>query len=150
MIPISAKEALDARALEPAVLIDTAMNRLIKDFKTGLQENPLYDSLQFFSDDFRSFQEEIEKIKALDMSRVEENVQNSNINEVLDYIENEMRLNADALKAFRIKNDLKNICDILMNAYTTMQSVYDSLSEILVALEEKSLERLGRNKPASQ
>ena len=118
------------------------MNRLIKDFQTGLQENPLCDSLQFFSDDFSTFQEEIEKIKALDMSRVEESVQNSNINEVLAYIKNEMRPNADALKAFRIKNDLKNICDILMNAYTTMQSVYDSLTEILEGLEKKSLENL--------
>ena len=142
VIPISAKEALDARALQPAVLIDTAMNRLIKEFKTGLQENPLCDSLQFFSDDFTSFQDEVEKIKALDMSRVEENVQDSNINEVLAYIENEMRPNADALKAFRIKNDLKNICDILMNAYHTMIAVYDALNEILEVSQVKNLEKL--------
>ena len=141
VIAISAKKALDARALEPAVLIDNAMNRLIKDFRTGLQHNPLCDSLQF-SDDFTGFKEEIEKIKALDLRSVEEEVQSSNINEVLAYIENVMRPNADELKAFRIKNDLKNICDILINAYTTIGSVYDSLSDILEGSEQKSLEDL--------
>jgi hypothetical protein len=142
VIAISAKEALDARTLEPAVLMDNAMHRLINDFQKGLQANPLCDTLQFFSDDFTAFKEEIGKIKALDKSRVEENIQNSNINDVLGYIENVMRPNADALKAFRIKNDLKNICDILMNSYRTMQSVYDSLAEILKVLELKNLEGL--------
>ena len=89
-----------------------------------------------------AFQDEVEKIKALDMSRVEENVQDSNINEVLAYIENEMRPNADALKAFRIKNDLKNICDILMNAYHTMIAVYDALNEILEVSQVKNMEKL--------
>jgi len=36
VIPISAKQALDARCLEPATLIDEAMNHLIKDLRKGL------------------------------------------------------------------------------------------------------------------
>ena len=142
VIPISAKMALDARALKPAVRINDAMNHLIQDFRKGLEENPQCTTLQFFSDDFTNFKLEVKSIRSLDTSALEEQIEASHINEVLAYIEEVMSPNATEMKAFRIKNDLKNICDILMNSYHTMAAVYDALSTTLTRSEVKTLEKL--------
>ena len=136
VIPLSAKQALDARCLEPTTQIDMAMNHLIKDFRKGLDTHPNCDSLQFFSDDFANFKTEVERIKTLDLSSLETQIEDSNIHLVIQYIEEVMRPNATEMKAFRIKNDLQNICDILINSYQTMLAVYDALAIIL----EKSVE----------
>ena len=142
VIPVSAKMALDARCLEPATLIDSAMNDMIKAFRKGLNENPNCDSLQFFSDDFADFKEEVERIRSQDTAALEAKLEASNINQVITYIEEVMRPSATEMKAFRIKNDLKNICDILINSYETMCGVYDALSRILEDSETKLTKRL--------
>jgi len=146
VIAISAKMALQGRSLEPTVLIDQFMNGLINTFRKQLEAHPNCDSLSFFSEHFESFKEEVEQIRSLDISKVEAEVKASNIQEVIDYIEVEMRPNANALKAFRIQNDLKNICDILLNAYRTMTSVYDALDDILESAVQKSIEDLDVSK----
>ncbi len=142
VIPISAKMALEARSHESAILIDDAMNGLIKDFRSGLENNPQCTTLKFFSDDFERFKKKVEKIKNLDLSTIEAEVDASNINDVLEYIEKVMRPSANSLNAFRIKNDLKNICDILINSYHTMISVYDALNTILENSKQKSMASL--------
>ena len=142
VIPISAKKALEARCLEPGVLREEALTKLIKAFKLGVEENPSCRTLKFFEEDFDHFKEEIEGLSLINMETIQESVEASNMNDVLDYIENEMRPNANASKAYRIKNDLQNICDILMNAYHTMCSVYEALVNVLLLSKEKSLEKL--------
>ena len=146
VIAISAKMALQGRSLEPSVLIDQSMNGLINTFRKQLEAHPHCDSLSFFSEHFESFKDEVEQIRSLDISKVEAEVEASNIQEVIDYIEVEMRPNANDLKAFRIQNDLKNICDILLNAYHTMTSVYDALDGILESATQKSIEDLDVSK----
>jgi len=142
VIPISAKQALDARCSEPAALIDEAMNRLIKDFRKSLDADPNCDSLQFFSENFTRFKKEVERIKSLDVKPLEGQIEASNIHLVLNYIEEVMRPNATEMKAYRIKSDLRNICDILINSYNTMTAVYDALNSILESSEIRSLEKL--------
>ncbi len=142
VIPISAQMALDARSLEPTVLTDDAMSRLIQDFRSGLENNPQCTTLKFFNEDFERFKKEVGQINSLDISSIEEKVTASNINDVLAYIDEEMRPNAEVSKAFKIKNDLINICDILMNAYHTMLSVYDALKKILESAKQKSTGKL--------
>jgi len=139
VIPISAKLALEARSVEARVQIDNAMNDLIKAFRQGLEKHPECSTLKFLSDDFESFKNEVEKIKSIDSTEIEEKCKASSIDDVLSYIENVMSSNAADAKAFRIKNDLKNICDILINSYHTMTAVYDSLHNILSLSQKKSM-----------
>jgi len=139
VIPISAKLALEARSVEARVQIDNAMNDLIKAFRQGLEKHPECSTLKFLSDDFESFKNEVEKIKSIDSTEIEEKCKASSIEDVLSYIENVMSPNAADAKAFRIKNDLKNICDILINSYHTMTAVYDSLHNILSLSQKKSM-----------
>lgn len=139
VIPISAKFALEARSVEARVQIDNAMNDLIKAFRDGLEKHPECSTLKFFSDDFENFKNDVESIKSTDSSEVKEKYKSSNIADVLAYIENDISPNATASKAFRIKNDLKNICDILINSYNTMTAVYDSLHTILESSRKKSM-----------
>jgi len=84
----------------------------------------------------------VEEIRSLDVSDLETKIEASGINDVLDYMNEVMSPNASDMKAYRIKNDLKNICDILINSYQTMLFVYDALSDILEISKEKSIKKL--------
>jgi GTPase SAR1 family protein len=137
VIAISAKMALDARALEPTTLVDTAMNTLIHEFRKGVKDNPQCNTLKFFANDFTQFKDELENIRNIDSSSIEKDIEESNINDVISYIQNSIQPNATDMKSFRIKNDLQNICDILINSYNTMAGVYDAIDKILHIEGEK-------------
>ena len=144
VIAISAKMALDARELEPTTLVNNAMNTLIKEFRKGVKDNPQCNTLKFFANDFTEFKDELENIRAIDSSNIEKDIDESNINDVISYIKNSIQPNATDMKSFRIKNDLQNICDILINSYYTMAGVYDAIDKILQIEGKKSLESLDK------
>ncbi|QOY55269.1 dynamin family protein [Candidatus Sulfurimonas marisnigri] len=140
VIPISAKQALDSRVNQKAVLIDTALYSLQKAFKESSSINRDEKDITFFHDDFAKFSKEIESIKKQDNSNNKRLMESSNISEVLNFIENTIRPQAKASKAYAIKKDLSSICDILIKEYETILSVYESLVEILVKKESEILE----------
>ena len=129
--PISAKMALDARIVEKSVLVDNSLTKLMQDFKNSFEKNSSCKTLKFFSNDFEIFTQQLNDINSLDENININLLEESNIQEVLDFINNVMRPNSNVAKEYAIKNDLRNICDILMNEYTTMIAVYDSLIKIL-------------------
>ncbi|SFZ98768.1 Putative ATP /GTP binding protein [hydrothermal vent metagenome] len=144
VIPISAKMALNARELEPTTLVDAAIETLIKDFRKGVHNNPSCNTLKFFENDFTQFKNELKKIKDMDSSSIDRDIEESNINDVITYIKNNIQPNATDMKSFRIKNDLKNICDILMNSYFTMAGVYDAIDKVLNIEGENYLKSLDK------
>lgn len=137
--PISAKQALNSRAHQKRVLLEDQFSNITKEFKSELSKNLEVDSLDFFQNQFNSFKKEINKIHEKDMTDDIEALKQSNINEVLSFIENTIRPQAAESKAFAIKKDLKNICDILIKEYQTIVGVYDSLIEILNSSEDEIL-----------
>lgn len=140
VIPISAKQALDSRVNQKEVLIENALDSLQKSFKSSSFANKEAKNISFFEDEFAKFSTTIEKIKQQDSSNDEKMMQDSNISEVLEFIQNTIRPRAIESKAYAIKKDLSSICDILVKEYEAILGVYESLLEILVHKEKEILE----------
>ncbi len=133
--PISAKMALESRAHHQDVLIQDKQDILLKNIKNALGGN-----IASIAKDLDKYYKEVEDINNLDTSNNDKMLEESNIKDVLDFIENTIRPQAAESKEFAIKKDLKSICDILSKEYETIIAVYDSLSEILKDAEEDILE----------
>ncbi len=134
--PISAKLALEAREEQQDVLIKTAYENIINEFKFDLKNNKLKD-FSFFEDKYKKYIQEINKIHNVDTSSNEELIKQSNIQEVLNFINNTIRPQAAEAKEFAIKKDLRNFCDILIKEYHIIISVFESLCEILKESENE-------------
>jgi len=131
VIPISAKQALDSRSHQKRILLEDTFESITKEFKTDLNKNVEVESLDFFQDKFKQYQEKIKEIKTKDISGAMQLMKESNIQQVLSFIENNIRPQAAEAKEFAIKKDLKGLCDILIKEYSTILGVYDSLIDIL-------------------
>ena len=136
---ISAKMALDGRVDEQSTQIENSVESLIKEFTRNIKENVNASNLEFFDKDFSAFKQKIHNIKEQDVSQNKKLIKESNIQEVLEFINNVMRPNAKLSKEFAIKKDIKNMCDLLSNEYQTMIAVYKSLDAILETLEKPTL-----------
>ncbi len=136
--PISAKMALKSRAHHKDILISDEYDKFVKEFKNNLKNNDI-DSLDFFVKEFNTFKSKISKIKNSDTARNTKLLEESNIQEVLDFINNTIRPQAAESKEFAIKKDLKQICDILIKEYNTIIGVYNSLVEILHTAQDDIL-----------
>ncbi len=138
--PISARMALESRAHQKRVLIDDEFDAITKEFKKELNNNIGVASLEFFKDSFETFHKKIEEINTKDMSGDMKLLKESNINEVLEFIENTIRPQAAESKEFAIKKDLKGVCDILIKEYETITKIYDALIEVLKGCETNVIE----------
>ena len=124
--PISAKMALESRAHHKDVLIKDKQDKLLQNIREALSGD-----IGTITKDFDNYYKEINEINNLDTSNNDKIFEESNIQEVLNFIENTLRPQAEEAKEFAIKKDLKGITDILVKEYETIIGVYDSLSEIL-------------------
>jgi hypothetical protein len=138
--PISARMALESRTHQKRVLLDDSFDAITKEFKKELNNHIGIDSLDFFKDSFETFHKKIEEINSKDMSGDMKLFKESNINEVLEFIENTIRPQAAESKEFAIKKDLRGICDILIKEYETITKIYDALIEILKECENPVIE----------
>jgi len=139
VVPISAKMALESRSAHSDILIHDEYEKFIKKFKEDLKVNDV-NSLNFFEKDFEDYKNKIQQIKETDSSGNTKLLEESNIQNVLDFIDNTIRPQAAESKEYAIKKDLKSICDILVKEYETIIAVYDSLIEILKNAENDILE----------
>jgi GTP-binding protein EngB required for normal cell division len=128
--PISAKLALQGRQLHQDVLLKNQYDSIVDSFKKDLWEKDVED-LSFFQEKFKEYKHNIKQIQNSDTSENIELIKQSNIQEVLDFIENTIRPQAAQAKEYAIKKDLRNFCDILIKEYETILAVYDSLIAIL-------------------
>lgn len=137
VIPISAKVALESRSLQKEVLIKEAMHDISLEFKESLGGTE--QGLDFFKENFSLYEEKIKKIKQKDRSKDIQNLNDSNIQEVLDFIENVIRPSALESKSFALQNELRSICEILISEYKSIFGVYESLEEIISHKQEELL-----------
>jgi GTP-binding protein EngB required for normal cell division len=138
--PISARMALESRAHQKRVLLDDEFEIITKEFKKELNNNIGIESLDFFKNTFEAFHKRVEEINTKDMSEDRKLLKESNINEVLEFIENVIRPQAAESKEFAIKKDLRGICDILIKDYETITKIYDALIEVLKGCETTVIE----------
>ncbi|MDD2896412.1 MAG: dynamin family protein [Aliarcobacter sp.] len=138
--PISARMALESRTHQKRVLLDDSFESITKKFKNELNNNMGISSLDFFKESFEEFHKKVEEINTKDMSGDMKLLKESNINEVLEFIENIIRPQAADAKEFAIKKDLRGLCDILIKEYETITKIYDALIEILKGCENSVIE----------
>lgn len=134
VIPISAKQALESRVHQKEVLIKNAMYEISQEFKSALCGTE--QGLGFFEEKFSQYENTLKEIKQKDRSKDIEQMHQSNIQEVLDFIEDEIRPAALESKEYALKKDLASICDILILEYESILGVYQSLDDVLKSHQE--------------
>ncbi len=136
VVPISAKQALLARKNSKKEMAKDEIEKITNLFRDSLK-NSIPSSISFFSKEYENFRNNISKLLVSDSSKQMELLELSNINTVIDFIEVQIRPNANKAKEVSIKKDMKNICDILMEQYKIIIKINDKLFEILKDYEEK-------------
>ncbi len=90
----------------------------------------------YFSTQIDKHNELINTISTKDYSHHLDDLEDSNILEVLEFIEEVIRPKAKESKVFAIKKDLLALCDILIDEYKRVIGVYTELQEILETSKE--------------
>jgi predicted GTPase len=139
VVPISARMALESRAHQKDVLIKDEYLKVVNEFKKELLEKDV-DDLNFFENNFKEYKRKVHAIQDSDGSTNTKLLEESNIQEVLEFIDNTIRPQAAEAKEFAIKKDLKGICDILVKEYETITKIYDVLIDVLKACENNVIE----------
>ncbi|NCB13157.1 MAG: ATP-binding protein, partial [Erysipelotrichia bacterium] len=140
VVPISARMALESRAHQKDILIHDEYTKVVNEFKKELLEKDV-DDLNFFEESFKEYKKKIHAIQDSDATTNTKLLQESNIQEVIDFINTTIRPQAAEAKEFAIKKDLKGICDILVKEYETITKIYDVLIDILKDCENKVIEQ---------
>ncbi len=130
VVPISAKMALESRASSKDILLEDEHNALLAEIKKELLSKNI-DDFNLSTPKIKEFKENIKKLETSDVTINTELLKESNIQEVIDFIQNTIRPQAQENKEYTIKRDLKGICDILIAEYKTIIGVYDSLVDLL-------------------
>ena len=139
VVPISARMALESRAHQKDILIHDEYTKVVNEFKKELLEKDV-DDLNFFEESFKQYKSKIHAIQDSDATTNTKLLQESNIQEVIDFINETIRPQAAEAKEFAIKKDLKGICDILVKEYETITKIYDVLVDVLKDCENKVIE----------
>jgi len=139
VVPISARMALESRAQQKDILIEDEYTKIVTQFKKDLLEKNV-DDLDFFENSFKDYKNKIHSIQNSDATTNTKLLEDSNIQDVLEFINNTIRPQAAEAKEFAIKKDLKGICEILVKEYETITKVYDALLEVLKSCEQKVIE----------
>ena len=130
VIAISAKSALNARKNDKQQMIQEKIKELSSAFEKELQQH-FPDDLSFFKKNYVEFKKEIDDILNMDFSKNFELLKSSNITQVIDFIDNEIRPYANKAKEKSIKKDMVEICNILIEQYKIIIKVFDKLLTIL-------------------
>jgi len=135
VIAISAKLALEARSHQKNVLLDNEKTKLLDDIHLALKNNNF--KKEILQNRYDLYEKSILKISSYNNKNYDNLLKQSNIQEVLDFINNDLKPKAKQAKEYSIKQDLKNICDILINEYETIKEVYSSLEHILISFQDE-------------
>lgn len=141
VVPISAMMALESRAQQKDVLLEDEYTKIINQLKKDLLEVDI-DNIDFFDKNFQDYKNKIQSIKNIDSTTNIKLLKESNIQDVLDFINDTIRPQAAEAKEFAIKKDLKSFCDILIKEYETITKVYDALVDVLKNCEPIVIEHL--------
>ncbi|MCG3662114.1 dynamin family protein [Aliarcobacter butzleri] len=139
VVPISAMMALEGRAQHKDILLEDEYTKIVNQFKKDLLEKNV-NEIDFFDKSFKDYKNKINSIKNLDATTNTELLKESNIQDVLDFINDTIRPQAAEAKEFAIKKDLKSFCDILIKEYETIIKVYDALVDVLKNCEPLVIE----------
>jgi len=131
IIAISARKALESRVHQKENIIFCEKKRFVSELEENILSGDMEIDEDFISGKLSVHHENINKIKEKDFTHHLEDLENSNILEVLEFIDNILRPKAKEAKMFAIKKDLNSLCDILKNEYSLIGKSYLDLYEII-------------------
>jgi ribosome biogenesis GTPase A len=137
VVPISARQALESRVHQKEVLKESALLEIQKSFKQLSEEHSTQSDLGFFKQAYEDFQTKMKRIEAKDNAKNLKLMHESNISQVLSFIEKTLRPQAKEAKTYALRNDLRSVCEILLREYMSILGVYESLEKILCHKEEE-------------
>jgi len=142
VIPISAKQALESRSHDKNVLINEELEEFLHKLSNEIKSNKKIDIEKLYE----SYQNDVNAILSSDLNKNIELLKNSNIESVLDFINNEIRPIANSSKEFAIKKDIIYISNSLIKQHEFFLKIYSELSNELRSFEKEADEKLSELK----
>ena len=137
VVPISAKQALESRVHQKEVLKENALFEIHNAFKQHSEKYSSENDLESFKQEYESFKMKMKRIEAEDNTDNLSLMYESNISQVIAFIETTLRPQAKEAKAYALRNDLKSVCEILVGEFASILGVYESLEKILRHKEDE-------------
>jgi len=142
VIPISAKQALESRSHDKNVLIDEELEEFLTKLSKDIKSNTLKD----IKNSYENYQKDIDSILGSDLNKNIELLKESNIEQVLDFINTEIRPIANSSKEFAIKKDITYAGNSLIKQHKLFLKIYSELSNELGSFEEEADEKFSELK----
>ena len=139
VIAISSKQAIQSIKNSKKYQIKIAIENIKKDFKKSIDENYDKSTLDFFKNNFIEYSNKIKNIKSKNENNNIELLENSNIKEVLTFIEKNIKKESKNTKKESTLKYIKNIYDKLITEYNVIIKTYTIIIDELKENENKIL-----------
>jgi small GTP-binding protein len=134
VVPISARQALLSRSHDKALLIEEALEEFLSTLKEGMTSGRLTDTEVLH----QAYQRRVKEIRNSDLSANSDQLEASNIQKVLDFIETHIRPASQSAKEYAIKREVMHVCQKMVKQHQIFIRVYDELSAELKAFEHEA------------
>ena len=134
VIPISARQALDARSHDKALLMEEALDH----FFSTLSEKIASDTIETVDPLYQEYRSSVSQILSRDLSDNQALLDESNLQKVLDFIEVHIRPASQSAKVYAITKEIIQICHKVIQQHQLFLRVYEELSTELVEFEREA------------
>jgi small GTP-binding protein len=139
VVPISAKQALKSRSSDKNALMQEVLEGFIKSLHVKLKTNMHENNIDSVEKRYTEYEKKLDEIRDMDLSSNIQLAKESNINQVIDFIKEEIQPKAIESKEFAIKLEIKSICEKIIAQYETFLNIYDELNKELQEFHESSI-----------
>jgi len=136
VVPISAIEALKSRSHDKSLLVDEELEQ----FLSKLSHDIKSDSLPNISDAYDAYSKKVQCILSTNLSKNLNLLKESNIQSVLEFIDEHIRPASQSSKDFAIRRDIDLICHKLINQQKIFLKIYKELAAKLQEFENEAEE----------
>ncbi len=136
VVPISAIEALKSRSHDKSLLVDEELEQ----FLSKLSHDIKSDSLPNISDAYDAYSKKVQSILSTNLSKNLNLLKESNIQSVLEFIDDHIRPASQSSKDFSIRRDIDLVCHKLINQQKIILKIYNELATKLQEFENEAEE----------
>jgi ribosome biogenesis GTPase A len=134
VIAISSLQALNSRSCNKASKLNKELEEFSKNLNQKLKQVNVDDD--FISTQYEAYKQKVQTILSSDITGNIQLLEESNINKVLDFINEQIRPQALSSKQYAIQKEVEKICDILIEQNKFFISVHDEIKDLITSLNE--------------
>ncbi|MDR1461519.1 MAG: dynamin family protein [Campylobacteraceae bacterium] len=131
VIPISAKQAVEARSNKKETVLEESFDNALRKLKKSALQNGYIIKKQMLDDALEEFNKQSETLSKKNSSQNEALLKESNIEAVLSFIYKEIQPISISAKEFAITQDAKLLIEMLIEQEEKIILVYEELENIL-------------------